>query len=111
MKHDPVELLARMAHVHATGEAGERVPWAYLNGVEIDLSRPGKPTDNAFVEAFNARLRAECLNASWFLSLADARERLEAWRREHNEERPHGSLRNLTPRAFAEQAQHARRVA
>jgi putative transposase len=84
--------------------------WAHLNGVEIDFSRPGKPTDNAHIEAFNARLRAECLNASWFLSIADARQRLEAWRREHNDERPHGPLRNLTPRAFAEQAQHAREV-
>jgi putative transposase len=51
--------------------------------VEIDFSRPGKPTDNAHIEAFNARLRAECVNASWFLSIADARERLEAWRREY----------------------------
>ena len=85
--------------------------WAHLNGVEIDFSRPGKSTDNAHILAFNSRLRAECLNASWFLSLADPRERLEAWRREDNEERPHGSLRNLTPRAFAEQAQHAREVA
>ena len=85
--------------------------WAYLNGAEIDFSRPGKPTDNAHIEAFNGRLRAECLNASWFLSLADARERLEAWRREYNSERPHSSLRNLTPRAFAEQAQQARKVA
>jgi putative transposase len=85
--------------------------WAHLNGVEIDFSRPGKPTDNAHIEAFNSRLRAECLNASWFLSLADARDRLEVWRREYNDERPHGSLRNLTPRAFAEQAQQARRVA
>ncbi len=85
--------------------------WAHLNGVEIDFSRPGKPTDNAHIEAFNSRLRAECLNASWFLSLADAGERLEAWRTEYNEERPHGSLGNLTPRAFAEQAQQARRVA
>ena len=67
--------------------------------------------DNARIEAFNGRLRTECLNASWFLSLTDARNRLEAWRREYNEERPHGSLRNLTPRAFAEQAQHARQVA
>ena len=49
--------------------------WAYLNGVEIDFSRPGRPTDNAYIEAFNSRLRAECLNASWFLSMADARER------------------------------------
>ena len=85
--------------------------WAYLNGVEIDFSRPGKPTDNAHIEALKSRLRAECLNASWFLSLADARNRLEGWRREYNEERPHGSLRNLTPRAFTEQAQQARRVA
>lgn len=46
--------------------------WAYHNGVEIDFSRPGKPTDNAFCEAFNGRVRAECLNASWFVSMADA---------------------------------------
>ena len=85
--------------------------WAHLNGVEIDFSRPGRPTDNAHIEAFIARLRAECLNASWFLSVADARDRLEAWRREYNEERPHGSPGNLTPRAFAQQAQHARKVA
>jgi putative transposase len=85
--------------------------WAHLNGVEIDFSRPGRPTDNAHIEAFNSRLRAECLNASWFLSVADARDRLEAWRREYNDERPHGALGNLTPRAFAEQAQQARRVA
>lgn len=85
--------------------------WAHLHGVEIDFSRPGKSTDNARIEAFNSRLRAECLNASWFLSLADARDRLEMWRREYNEERPHGLLRNLTPRAFAEQAQQARGVA
>ena len=58
--------------------------WAHLNGVELDFSRPGKPTDNAHIEAFNSRLRAECLNASWFLSLADARDRLEGWRREYN---------------------------
>lgn len=51
--------------------------WAYLNKIEINVSRPGTPTDNAFIEAFNARLRAECLNASWFLSLVDARERIE----------------------------------
>jgi putative transposase len=85
--------------------------WAHLNGVEIDFSRPGKPTDNAHIEAFNARLRAECLNACWFLSLADARDRLEAWRQDYNDYRPHGALNHLTPRAFADQAQHARKVA
>jgi putative transposase len=85
--------------------------WATLNKVEIDFSRPGKPTDKAFTEAFNARLRAECMNTSWFLSLADARERIEAWRCHYNEERPHSALGNLTPRAFASQAQPARKVA
>ena len=85
--------------------------WAYLNRVGLDFSRPGKPTDNAHIEAFNARLRQECLNASWFLSLADARDRLEAWRRDYNEERPHTALGSLTPRAFAAQAHQARRVA
>ena len=70
--------------------------WAYLNGVEIDFSRPVKPTDDARTEAFNSRLREECLNASWFLSTAAARDRLGAWRREYNDERPHGSLRTTT---------------
>jgi putative transposase len=79
--------------------------------VEIDFSRPGKPTDNAFIEAFNARLRAECLNASWFLSLADARARIEEWRYHYNEERAHSALGNLTPKAFANQAQPARELA
>ena len=85
--------------------------WAYLNGVEIDFSRPGKPTDNAFIEALNARVRAECLNASWFLSMADARDRIEEWRCQYNEDRPHSALGNLTPNAFANQASQARKVA
>ncbi|MEE7446387.1 hypothetical protein MRF4_00160 [Methylobacterium radiotolerans] len=85
--------------------------WAYLNGVEIDFSRPGKPTDNAYIESFNGRLRAECLNASWFLSLADVRERIEDWRCHYNEDRPHTALGGLTPRAFANQAVTARELA
>jgi putative transposase len=78
--------------------------WAYLNGVEIDFSRPGNPTDNAFIEAFNGRLRAECLSPSWFLSLADARDRIEEWRTDYNECRPHMALGGLSPSAFANQA-------
>jgi putative transposase len=74
--------------------------WAYLNGVELDFSRPGTPTDNAFIEAFNARIRAECLNASWFLSLADARDRIEAWRIDYNTERPHFGLGPLDARGL-----------
>lgn len=75
--------------------------WAYLNGVELDFSRPGKPTDNAFIESFNGRLRQECLNENWFLSLEDARDKIETWRLYYNRERPHGSLGNMAPLEFA----------
>ncbi len=76
--------------------------WAYLNGVSLDFSRPGKPTDNALIEAFNARLRAECLNENWFLSLDDAQEKIETWRQHYNAERPHSSLGNRSPSEFIE---------
>lgn len=66
--------------------------WAYGNGVTLDSSRPGKPTDNAFVESFNGRLRDEWLNTHRFLSLADARAKIEVWRRDYNERGPHTSL-------------------
>jgi putative transposase len=71
--------------------------WAYQRGVTLDFSRPGKPTDNAFIEAFDGRFRAECLNAHWFLSFADAQKKVEDWRRYYNEERPHGSIGNKPP--------------
>jgi putative transposase len=71
--------------------------WAYAKGVTLDFSRPGKPTDNAFIEAFNGRFRAECLNQHWFLTLADAREKMEDWRRDYNEFRPHGAIGNKVP--------------
>ena len=75
--------------------------WAYESGVELAFSRPGKPTDNAHIEAFNGRLRQECLNQHWFLSLADARAKIEAWRVAYNETRPHGALDWATPAEFA----------
>jgi putative transposase len=75
--------------------------WAYRNGVKIDFSRPGKPTDNAFVESFNGTLRSECLNTHWFLDLKEAKQLIEAWRREYNESRPHASLGDRTPSEFA----------
>lgn len=74
--------------------------WAYANGVVLDFSRPGKPTDNAFIEAFNSRCRQECLNQHWFLSMADAQVKLEAWREHYNHARPHSSIGNLTPIEF-----------
>ena len=84
--------------------------WAYLNKIELDFPRPGKPTDNAYIEAFNSRLRQECLNASWFLSMDDARNRINAWRADYNETRPHSSLGNLTPSEFVAQLNETRKV-
>lgn len=74
--------------------------WAYENGVTMDYSRPGTPTDNPFIESFNGSFRDECLNAHWFLSLSDASEKMEAWRIEYNSYRPHSSLGDLTPEEF-----------
>ncbi len=71
--------------------------WAYENDVTLDYSRPGKPTDNPFIESFNGRFRDECLNVNWFLSLEDAKYKIDFWRREYNEFRPHSSLDDLTP--------------
>lgn len=79
--------------------------WAYANGVQLDFSRPGKPTDNALIESFNGRRRAECLNENWFLSLEDADEKIEAWRTDYNERRPHSALGNLAPKEFASTCQ------
>jgi putative transposase len=75
--------------------------WAGENGVELHFSRPGKPTDNAVIESFNGRFREECLSTLWFLSLEDARNKIEVWRREYNEGRPHMSLGYLTPEEYA----------
>ena len=79
---------------------GYSTSWAYFQRVTLDFSRPAKPTDNAYIESFNARLRQELLNASWFLSLADARQRTRRWRKEYNEDRAHSALGNLTPQEF-----------
>jgi putative transposase len=78
--------------------------WAYWNKVQLDFSRPGKPTDNAFIESFNGRVRQELLNASWFDSLEKAREMTAAWRAEYNLHRPHRSLGNASPTEFARAA-------
>ena len=64
--------------------------------MELDFSRSGKPTDTAFIEAFNGRFRQESLNENWFLSLEDAAERVESWRSHYNGERPHSALGNLS---------------
>jgi putative transposase len=78
--------------------------WAYTNHVQIDFNRRGKPTDNAIVESFNGKFREECLNVHWFDSVEDAKEKIDAWRWDYNEHRPHRSLDGLTPREFAVRA-------
>jgi len=75
--------------------------WAYEQGVKLHFIEPGKPVQNAFIESFNGKMRDECLNEHWFISLAEARETIEAWRRDYNEVRPHTSLGNRTPQEFA----------
>ncbi len=74
--------------------------WAYERWIKLQFKRPGKPVDNAFMESFNGKLRDECLNQNWFLSLDHARRVVEEWRIEYNQERPHSCLGNLTPDQF-----------
>ncbi len=76
--------------------------WAYANGVRQEFIEPGKPVQNARVESFNGRMRDECLNEHWFISMKHARETIEKWREDYNHFRPHGSLKNMTPAEFAE---------
>lgn len=75
--------------------------WAYDNGVKLDFIRPGKPVENAIIESFNASFRKECLNAHWFQTLEEVQRKIEHWRKEYNEVKPHSSLGNLTPQEFA----------
>jgi hypothetical protein len=74
-----------------------------------DFSRPGKPTDNCFIESFNGSLRDECLNVHWFESMEEARARTEAWRIDYNESRPHQALQEETPAQFAMRAKELER--
>jgi len=74
--------------------------WAYTNGVTPDFSRPGEPTDNALIEAFNGRFRADCLNTNWFLTLADTTKKMEDWSNYYNQERPHGAIGYKAPMTF-----------
>ena len=75
--------------------------WAYDHQVTLDYSRSGKPTDNPFIESFNGSFRDECLNTHWFLSLDDARQKIESWRQDYNHFRTHSSLGDITPSEFA----------
>lgn len=110
-----VEVLNRLVRLHKAPErlyadngskfTGRLVDmWAYHHKVHIDFSRPGAPTDNAFIETFNGSLRDECLNLHWFETLAEAKVQVEAWIKEYNESRPHMALGYLTPAEYAGEA-------
>jgi len=77
--------------------------WAHRRGIQLRFIRPGKPTDNCFIESFNGRFRDECLNQHWFLNLEDAKRTIEAWRIDYNRYRPHTSLGHLSPEEFLTQ--------
>jgi putative transposase len=81
-----------------TSQAFDR--WAHEHSIALQFIRPGKPVENAYIESFNGRLRDECLNQSWFVSLGDAQRTIEAWRLEYNGARPHSALADRTPAEF-----------
>ena len=79
--------------------------WAYRRGVKLDFIRPGKPVESGFIESFNGRLSDECLNVNQFLSIDNARCKIEAWWRDYNHHRPHNLLGQLPPCEFIRQGQ------
>jgi putative transposase len=108
-----VRVLERLAERHGAPEAitidngtefDSKVmdEWAFKRKVKLDFIRPGKPNENAYGESFNGRFRDECLNENLFETLDQARNIIEDWRIDYNEERPHSSLENLTPKEFLE---------
>jgi putative transposase len=104
----------RIARSKSASGSVEILPWpgynsfTFRNGVKLDFIRPGKPIENAYIESFNGRLRQECLNQSWFSSLEDAKIKIEAWRADNNDHRPHTSLGNQTPERFESEWQLSR---
>ena len=78
--------------------------WAYERGVKLHFIQPGKPIQNPIIESFNGKMRDECLNEHWFRTLSEARQTIEAWRRDYNEVRPHSALANRTPQEFTARA-------
>jgi Integrase core domain len=74
--------------------------WAQQAGVKLDFIQPGRPVQNGYIESFNGRLRDECLNTEVFSTLAEAREKLECWRRDYNQTRPHSALADRAPEEF-----------
>ena len=84
--------------------------WAWGRGITLDISRPGKPTDKAFIESFNAKVRAECIDQNWFLTLDDSRSKCEAYQREKNEDQPYSSIGKNIPMEFINSISQLRRL-
>lgn len=81
---------------------GALAAWSEERRVRLEFIQPGKPVQNAYLESFNGRLRDECLNANWFTSLSDAKRKIESWRQDYNQQRPHSSLNYQPPSEFAQ---------
>src|SRR5690606_24530340 len=92
--------LGRSASIRDQSSSRRNWTFGHMNGVVLDFSRPGKPTDNGFIESFNAKVRSECVDQNWFLSLEDARLKCEAYPHDSNNERPHTSVGNKSPVEF-----------
>jgi putative transposase len=75
--------------------------WSEERKIRLEFIEPGKPVQNAFVESYNGRMRDECLNANWFLNVADARRKILEWRQDYNQQRPHSALGYRTPNEYA----------
>ena len=101
----PTRGVPEQIQVDNGGEFTSRVvdQWAFQQGVELHFIDPGQPVQNAYIESFNGKFRDECLNENWFLTLPEAREKIEAWRRDYNQARPHSALGYQTPKEFAAQ--------
>ncbi|MBT2163468.1 transposase [Zobellia sp. KMM 6746] len=91
----------------ATNDSINRIYYETINNVGLDFSRPGKPTDNPFIESFNGSFRDECLNANWFFSLEDAQKKFDIWREDYNGFRPHSSLGNMSPNEYIEKNENS----
>jgi putative transposase len=77
------------------------IAWCEERKIRIIYIQPGRPMQNGYVESFNGRFRDECLNANWFATMADVRQKIEAWRQDYNDDRPHSALGYRAPREFA----------
>lgn len=102
---DSLEKLPRKLRCDNGPEMTSRhfLDWAYQRKIDVEYIDPGKPIQNAYIESFNSRIRDECLNEEVFLDLADAKAKIEKWRRYYNEKRPHTALDFKTPKEFEEE--------